>query len=89
MLQTWDFCVENTVVFFSVLIEAKASTAPLFRLSQVGRLAVSDRDRVLPPNTPSFVPSESKCCSRGEDPLTFRDIFLIYMLLKHKIEDFD
>ena len=87
MLQTLDLCAEKTEFFLS-LTEAKASTAPLFRLSHVGKLAVNDKDRVFPLKT-SFVPlpipsvAESKFCNLGEDPLTFRDI-LIYMLLKYK-----
>ena len=90
MLQTWqDFCL-----LFSLAI-AKASTAVLFLLSQVGRLAVKDKDRFFAEldvePCASVAASKAKvasvCGSLGEDPLTFRDaedIFnqLIYMFLE-------
>ena len=89
MLQTWqDFCL-----LFSLAI-AKASTAVLFLLSHVGRLAVKDKDRffaaeweIVEPYAASKAKVASVCGNLGEDPLPFRgteDIFnqLIYMFLE-------
>ena len=85
MLQTWqDFCLVLSLI-------AKASTAVLFLLSQVGRLAVKDKDRFLAWDVEPWVAAAASKAmvasvwgSLGEDPLTFRDVEdifnqLIYM----------
>ena len=90
MLQTWqDFCLVLSLI-------AKASTAVLFLLSQVGRLAVKDKDRFLAWDVEPWVAAAASKAmvasvwgSLGEDPLTFRDVEdifnqLIYMFFWNK-----